>query len=124
MALPIPEKRPAVGFYYHYKHFGPDGAPNPDPYRYAYFVHPIGFHTEDDCAERDRVFQVYQPIYPSSVFTEGEGAYDLRPLPMIYEQAEYGGRKVDRFTKITDPEILAKLKARYWEMYPLPAELA
>lgn len=114
MALHIPEKRPEKGFYYHYKH-----DPAKGPRDYAYYIYEIGFHTEDDCAERDRVMQVYRPLYESAVYAAGK-CFDLRPLEMFYEPAQLNGQPVDRFTPITDEATLAELQRVYLEMYPHP----
>ena len=114
MALQIPPNRPAPGFYWHYKH-----DPSKGPRDYEYYIYEIGFHTEDDCAPRDRAMQVYRPLYESAVYTAGR-CYDLRPLGMFYEKAMLDGLPVDRFTPITDEATLAELKRVYLEMYPHP----
>lgn len=114
MALQIPTRQPEPGFYHHYKHDPAKGARD-----YAYYVHGIGFHTENDCQDRDRVMLVYRPLYPAAVFQAG-GCYDLRPLEMFYEPATVGGQPVERFTRVTDPAQIEELKAAYREMYPAP----
>lgn len=112
MALTLPERTPEPRFYYHYKH-----DPSKGPYDHAYLIHEVGFHTENDCAPRDRVMQVYRPVYESSVYKAGR-CFDLRPLEMFYQPAEWQGRQVERFTRITDEATLELLRARYREMYP------
>jgi hypothetical protein len=37
------------------------------------------------------------------------GMFDLRPLYMFYKPAIVNGVEVLRFTKITDPEVIAQL---------------
>lgn len=115
MALQIPEKRPASGFYHHYKHDPAKGVRD-----YAYYISGIGFHTEDDCADRDRVMMVYYPLYAEAAVFRAGGCADLRPLGMFYEPATVNGQEVARFTSVTDPDEIEDLKAAYREMYPSP----
>jgi hypothetical protein len=115
MALQIPDRQPEPGFYYHYKHDDAKG-----PYDYAYYIYGVGYHTEDDCQPRDRAMQVYRPLYPEAAVFKAGRAFDLRPLEMFYQPAQWKGREVERFTRITDPAIIELLKARYREMYPAP----
>jgi hypothetical protein len=44
--------------------------------------------------------------------------FDLRPLRMFYEPARWRGKEVPRFTKISDPEVIAQLEAIRARMYP------
>jgi hypothetical protein len=46
--------------------------------------------------------------------------FDLRPLYMFYKSATVTGVEVPRFTKITDPEVIARLDAIRAHMYPDP----
>jgi hypothetical protein len=46
--------------------------------------------------------------------------FDLRPLRMFYQPAKVNGKEVQRFTKITDPEVIAQLQAIRAHMYPNP----
>lgn len=108
----IPQKRPEPGFYYHYKH-DPAGPIN----NYAYYIYGVGHHTEDDCRDVDRYMQVYRPLYEAFVFKNGR-MFDLRPLQMFYEPAEWKGQKVTRFTKITDAAVIAQLREIKRAMYP------
>ncbi|MCC2630785.1 MAG: hypothetical protein K0S38_594 [Candidatus Paceibacter sp.] len=104
---PVPEK----GFYYHYKH-------NPEKgiYDYAYEVMGVGYHTEDNCRPEDVNMVVYRPIYESSVYTAGR-FFDIRPLEMFMEDITKDGKKMHRFTKITDQKIVEALEKRKQEMY-------
>lgn len=106
-----PEKRPEPGYYYHYKH-DPKGAVN----NYAYFIDGVGHHTEDDCRPEDRYMQVYRPLYESFVYTNGK-MFDLRPLHMFYEPAQWQGKTVERFTRITDPKVIDELRTIKRHMY-------
>jgi hypothetical protein len=108
--LEIPKQMPERGYYYHYKH-DPNGAIN----NYAYFIDAVGCHTEDDCRPEDQFMQVYRPLYPAFVYQHG--MIDVRPLHMFYEPAIVGGVEMPRFTKITDLEIIAKLKVIRDDMY-------
>jgi len=48
------------------------------------------------------------------------GLYDLRPLHMFYDPAALNGRQVPRFTRITDPGVIAQLAAIKARLYPEP----
>jgi hypothetical protein len=110
--IPSLLNRPEPGYYYHYKH-DPEGPVN----GYAYYIYGVGHHTEDDCRPEDKFMQVYRPLYEAFVYKNGK-MFDLRPLQMFYEPAEWKGEKVQRFTKITDPHVIAELKKVRSQMYP------
>src|SRR6266851_4305867 len=110
--VPPPEKRPEPGYYYHFKH-DPDGPPN----NYAYYIYGVGHHTENDCRPEDAFMQVYRPLYGGHMLTGG-GLFDLRPLQMFFEPAEWKGKIVPRFTRIVDPELIAQLQAIKARLYP------
>jgi hypothetical protein len=103
--VPPPEKRPEPGYYYHFKH-DPNGPLN----NYA--------HTEDDCRPEDVFMQIYRPLYEEAYAYRNGGLFDLRPLHMFYEPAKWQGKEVQRFTRITDPEVIAQLQAIKIRMYP------
>ena len=112
--VPPPGKRPEPGFYYHYKH-DPNGPVN----NYAYYIYGIGHHTEDDCRPDDAFMQVYRPLYETAYAYRHGGMFDLRPLSMFYKPAKLSsGHEVARFTRITDPEVIAELQAIKGRMYP------
>jgi len=113
--IPPPESRPDPGYYYHFKH-DPNGPIN----NYAYYIYGIGHHTEDDCRPVDAFMQVYRPLYESAYAYRNGGMFDLRPLQMFYEPARLNGKAVPRFTRITDPAVIAKLAAIRARMYPDP----
>ena len=108
-----PENLPEPGYYYHFKH-DPDGPLN----NYAYYIYGVGHHTEADCRREDAFMQVYRPLYESAYAYRNGGLFDLRPLHMFYQPAPWKGREVPRFTKITDPAIIAQLAAIKARMYP------
>jgi hypothetical protein len=39
---------------------------------------------------------------------------------MFYQPAQWNGKEVRRFTRITDPEVIAQLQAIRARMYPNP----
>jgi hypothetical protein len=55
--------------------------------------------------------QVYRPLYETAYAYRNGGMFDLRPLYMFYKPAIVNGVEVPRFTKITDPEVIARLGA-------------
>lgn len=103
--------KPEPGVYYHYKHTA-DGEVN----NYAYRVMGVGHHTEDDCRPEDQYMVVYRPLYEAFVYKNGK-MFDLRPLEMFMEKVEKDGEVKDRFTRITDPDVITKLEAIEKEMY-------
>ena len=113
--VPPPKELPQPGYYYHFKH-DPNGKVN----NYAYYIYGVGHHTESDCREADAFMQVYRPLYEDSYAYRNGGLYDLRPLHMFYDPATLNGRQVPRFTRITDPAVLAQLIAIKARMYPDP----
>jgi hypothetical protein len=64
--------------------------------------------------------QVYRPLYEAAYAFRNGGMFDLRPLHMFYEPAELNGKKVQRFTRIADPDLIAQLRAIRVRMYPEP----
>ena len=113
--IPPPERRPEPDYYYHCKH-DPDGPLN----NYAYFIYGVGHHTEDDCRSEDAFMQVYRPLYETAYVYRNGGMFDLRPLYIFYKPAIVDGREVPRFTRITDPDLIAQLQAIKARMYPEP----
>lgn len=116
MSLPMPQRVPEVGFYYHYKHDS-SGVVN----NYAYEVLGVGFHTEDDARPGEAHFLIYRPLYESSVYTASKAlnipCFDARPLEMWMENVTKEGKTFPRFQKITDPKIIAELEKVRSEMY-------
>src|SRR5712691_6463088 len=89
--VPPPRKLPEPGYYYHFKH-DPDGPPN----NYAYYIYGVGHHTEDDCRAEDAFMQVYRPLYEEAYAYRNGGLFDLCPLHMFFEPAEWKGKEVPR----------------------------
>jgi hypothetical protein len=113
--IPPPKQLPEPGYYYHFKH-DPQGPVN----NYAYYIYGVGHHTEDDCRSEDAFMQVYRPLYEEAYAYRNGGLFDLRPLHMFYDPAEWKGRKVPRFAKIVVPDVIAQLEAIRARMYPNP----
>jgi hypothetical protein len=113
--IPPPEKLPAPGYYYHFKH-DPDGPVN----NYAYYIYGVGHHTETNCRTEDAFMQVYRPLYEEAYAYRHGGLFDLRPLHMFFDPAEWQGKEVSRFTRIAEPDVIAKLAAIKARMYPNP----
>ena len=113
--VPPPENLPEPGYYYHFKH-DPDGPLN----NYAYYIYGVGHHTEHDCRTEDAFMQVYRPLYEDAYAYRNGGLFDLRPLNMFFEPAEWKGKMVARFTRIVDPDVIAQLEAIRARMYPNP----
>ncbi len=109
--MTLPERLPEPGYYDHYKR-DPDGTFN----NYSYFIFAAGCNTED-CPPEQQFWLNYRPLYEAFVFKHGK-MMDNRPLHMFFEPAIVNGVSVPRFTKITDPERIAKLSALRREMYP------
>ena len=59
-------------------------------------------------------------LYETAYAYRNRGMFDLRPLYMFYKPAIVNGVEVPRFTKITDPEVIARLGAIKARMYPDP----
>ena len=105
---PIPPANlPEPGFYYHYKHDheGPEE-------KYAYELMGIGHHTEEDCRPEDSFLAVYRPLYEEALVYRLSRMYDIRPLSMFMETVVKEGRETPRFTRITDSELIQRLKER------------
>lgn len=104
----LPMNVPEKGFYYHYKH-DPAGTVN----NYAYEVMGIGEDTE----ARDTQFVVYRPLSTDSPAWQKGRLFYLRPLEMFMEEVEKEGKRLPRFTRITEPALLAQLEALRSSMY-------
>lgn len=125
MSLPMPERVPEPGFYYHYKH-----SPGSPLRSYAYEVLGVGFHTEADtnptannCRPGEEHFVIYRSLYRSaSVYRASEDrgvpCFDVRPLNMWMDVVTVGNHAQPRFRRITDPEVVAELARVRDEMYP------
>jgi len=113
--VPPPKELPQPGYYYHFKR-DPHGPVN----NYAYYIYGVGHHTEDGCRSADAFMQVYRPLYEDSYAYRNGGLFDLRPLHMFFDPATLNGQTVPRFTRITDPDVIARLAAIKARMYPEP----
>lgn len=99
------------GFYYHYKH-DPAGEWN----NYLYEVLNVGHHTEINGLDESAMV-VYRPLYESAgVYGMGKH-WDVRPYHMFIEKINKEGIEKDRFSLITNPELIEKCKKLAEEMY-------
>jgi hypothetical protein len=92
------------GFYYHHKH---------DPVvltDHAYEVLGVGRHTEDES-----YVVVYRPLYETPFL--GEAGCFVRPLAMFAEEVTKDDKTFPRFTRITEPTLIAQLEKIRGEMY-------
>ncbi len=109
-------KKLEKGFYYHYKH-EPDGEVN----NYAYEVLSVAYHTEIKDSEEGTLV-IYRPLYEAYVYKTGKH-WDARPMKMFMEKVKdpcqdgASGKEIDRFTKITDPDVISELEKIKVEMY-------
>ena len=110
--MKLPEKVPQEGFYYHYKH-DPNGSVN----NYAYEFLSVGFDTESD-----KHFANYRPLYPEANVYQaylkfGVLCVDNRYLEMWMGDVTKEGKTFPRFSKITDPTVIAQLEEIKKTMY-------
>lgn len=111
--IKLPKEVPDGKFYYHYKH-DPTGSVE----NYAYEFLGVGFHSEEDGV----VFVNYRPLYKEAgvykaTLELGVLCTDERPLEMWMGDVEKDGQVLKRFSKITDPRIIAELEGIRDEMY-------
>jgi hypothetical protein len=96
---------PENGFYVHYKH-----DPSGELHNYMYEVVGLARNTEDKSYS-----VLYRPLYKNDWFPPA--SYQARPLGMFMEDVEKDGRRVPRFSKITDPQLLLELENVRNKMY-------
>ncbi len=99
------------GFYYHYKHDPTKGFNS-----HAYEIINIGHHTEIE-GLKESAMVIYAPLYEQAgVYTEGKH-FDVRPLDMFLEEVTKDSKTFPRFSEITDPELIEKLRDIKKELY-------
>ena len=64
--------------------------------------------------------QVYRPLYEEAYAYRHGGLFDLRPLHMFFQPAEWQGRIVPRFTRVVDPDVIGQLERIKARCYPSP----
>jgi hypothetical protein len=96
---------PENGFYYHYKHDEAKGFNH-----HTYEVTGIGIHSEDNAC-----FVIYRPLYDINDLVQPISF--VRPLELFIDEVSYLGAQLPHFTKITDPELIAKLTEIRDRMY-------
>jgi tellurite methyltransferase len=100
----LPMQVPENGFYYHYKHNEDKGFNH-----HAYEVTGIGKHTEDDSD-----FVIYRSLYVNDITP---ATHFVRPIELFFDEVQYEGKTLPHFVKITDPEMIEKLKDIKEKMY-------
>lgn len=103
--IPLPERLPEPGFYYHYKH-DPDGPEN----QAAYEVLGTGWHTETG-----EFCTLYRPLYEGWALTH-RITY-LRPAAMFMDPVDKPEYQGARFIRIVDPALIARLSAVRDQLY-------
>lgn len=101
-----------TGYYYHYKH-DTSGPLN----NYAYEVLGVGIHTEEDCRPIDANMVVYRPLYETPENQYQKNSLFLRPLEVFLGTVTKDGALFQRFTKISDSEVIAELETFRKELY-------
>ncbi len=91
---------PEPGFYQHFKH-----DPAGPAWNYLYELTSVVQDTEDDS-----LLVIYRPLYNETRHNiSPSGAY-ARPLDMFVGEVSRGGKTFPRFTRISDPLLIEKLK--------------
>lgn len=101
----VPEVPLEKGYYYHYKH-DPEVSFN----NYAYQVLGTLRHTENNT-----LLMVYRPLYENTYL---DVDFSGRPLEMAIETTSVNGAEIQRFTRIEDAKLIARLQEIQKEMYP------
>ena len=111
----LPEK----GFYYHCKHNPQKGI---DDCAYevvgtAFSTESAGVHNENPQDFYKDEVVVYRSLFSDSLILKAKRDFWIRPLKMFLEDVEKDGKKMQRFIKITDSEIIAELEKIRDRMY-------
>lgn len=107
------------GFYYHYKR-DPSDSFEKGAYEVlgtAFNTEGPGFHSTDAKDFEETEVVVYRPLFKDSLVYKTEKRFWIRPRSMFTETIEYNGRKVQRFQKISNPELVGLLTAVAKELY-------
>ncbi len=99
------------GFYYHYKH-----DPKGEWDNGLYEILNVGHHTEIDGLDESAMV-VYRPLFKEAPVYKAGRHWDIKPVCMFIQQAIKDGRIVDRYTLITDVELIEKCKNIAEELY-------
>ena len=99
------------GFYRSYKHSGQAG-----DYKHIYEVTGLGHRTEE-ANFNDATNVLYRPMYAASMVYEAGKRFDICSLVKFTSSVEYNSKLVQRFTKITDPELVLRLTWERHELY-------
>lgn len=99
------------GFYYHYKH-----DPNGEWNKGLYEILNVGHHTEIDGLDESAMV-AYRPLHPDAPVYKAGKHWDFKPFDVFMEKTVKDGQTVDRYTLITDAELIEKCKNIAEELY-------
>lgn len=98
--------KPQIGeFYYHFKH-----DPS-DVYDHAYVVEGFAFDLE-----HDKEVLLYKPLY-ELVIDGLKVETGVRSIENFTEMVTRDDKTFERFSKVTDPEIISKLESKKKEIF-------
>ncbi|MCX6756131.1 MAG: DUF1653 domain-containing protein [Candidatus Nomurabacteria bacterium] len=99
--------KPQIGeFYYHFKH------DQGDVYDHSYVVEGFGLDAEKDC---EVLF--YKPLYEVDILKGSHMKVFVRSLDNFTEIVMRERKTFERFSKVTDPEIISKLELKKKELF-------
>lgn len=98
--------KPQIGeFYYHFKH-------NPeDVCDHAYVIEGLAFDLE-----HDKEVLLYKPLY-ELVIDGLKVDTGVRSVDNFTEMVTRDGKTFERFSRVTDPEVISKLELRKKELF-------
>ena len=108
------------GYYYHYKR---DESLGWNHHMYevmgtAWNTEALGWKSEDPADFYETEMVVYRPLYEDSIaYQKNDKGFWIRPSKMFLEEVEKDGIKMNRFTKVTDLEMIARLEEKKKQMY-------
>jgi len=112
--IPASQKTARAGYYYHFKHDS-DGR---EQLRLLHLRRRPSH--EENCRSEDAFMQVYRPLYEEAYATGTAGFSICAQLHMFFDPADWKGKQVPRFTKISRPDVIVQLAAIKARMYPSP----
>lgn len=99
--------KPQIGeYYYHFKH-----DPS-DIYDHAYVIDGFGFD-----AEKDYEVLFYRPLYEVDILKGSDMKVFVRSVENFTEMMTREGKTFQRFSKVTEPEIISKLELKKKELF-------
>jgi len=76
---------------------------------YAYYIYGVGHHTEENCRSEDAFMQVYRPLYEEAYAYRNGGLFDLRPLHMFFDPADWKGKTGAAVYKDRRPDVICAI---------------